>query len=170
MLDSSDCVFDVDFRFVYMFSNQIAYHMYERERTKQKARMRCSRTATSTSSATTSFGISPAVSPAKPFSRSSRVSARTMSPPSSPANTAASRRCPTTSATVSSPSHTRHSTSDGGGVGLGGLPFIGSSRPAPSPRFNRVARAGRYGRSRHAMRDFVSSAVCPFCIPARWHT
>lgn len=49
----------MDFQFVYMISNQIAYHIYEQERTKQKARTRCSRTVTSISSTTTSWGHIP---------------------------------------------------------------------------------------------------------------
>lgn len=43
-------------------------------------------------------------------------------------------------------------------------------RPSrPSPRLNRVAWAGRYGRSRHAMRDIVSITVGLFRIPVRRH-
>ena len=43
-------------------------------------------------------------------------------------------------------------------------------RPSrPSSRLNRVARAGRYGPLRHAVRDIISIAVGSFRFPTRRH-
>ena len=54
-------------------------------------------------------------------------------------------------------------------VVLGGTPVHRIRPSRPSPRFTRVARAWRYGRFRHAVRDIVSIAVGPFRIPTRRH-